>query len=146
MRYPKSMQIIGQTVNVEILDKPLYQFHTCPNCESYRFPVSLNAKDKACPACGCAETRPVDNTYVLGQFVVRDNTIKNWHSDNPNLKQVCETSFVHETIEAIDSICDLKLRHTQITTLAAALYQAFSTGAVTFVDDTAASVPYANAA
>lgn len=131
MRYPESMQIIGQEVKVDLLPKPLYQFHICPKCEGYRFPVPTGTS-KACPACGCEETRPVDNTYVLGQYVVPENKIKNWHSNDPNLRKMCETSFVHETIEAIDSICDLKLKHPQITTLAAALYQAFSTGKVDF--------------
>ena len=139
MRYPESMQILGQTVCVELLPKPLYQMHSCPKCDGYKFPVPMGGKEKTCPACGCEETRPVNNTYILGQYVVPENRIKNWHSNDPALRQMCETSFVHETIEAIDSICDLKLKHPQITTLAAALYQAFSTGNVSFESNDAHS-------
>jgi hypothetical protein len=141
MNYPKQMIIGGQTIGVEILDTPLYQFYECPKCtmwknkdeseRAYRFHVPYGTK-QPCPACGCERVQPVDNTYVLGQYLVRENRIKNWHSTDASLQQVCETSFVHETIEAIDSIMDLKLNHTQITTLASSLYQAFNTGGVNF--------------
>lgn len=129
MKYPKKMNILGQEVSVELVDTPLYQMHSCPNCAGYRFPVG-HGKERKCPSCGSEDTRPIDNTYVLGQYSGTKSEIKNWHSDQH--KQVCETSFVHETIEAINSICDLKLPHQTITTLSAALYQAFSTGDVAF--------------
>lgn len=148
MIYPASMNIAGQTIDVKILDNPLYQMHICPNCknpytsEPYRFPVPTG-ESKACPACGCEHTQPVDNTYVFGQYVVKDNVLKTWHSDK--IPDVCGTCFVHETIEAIDSIGDLKLNHTQITSLASMLYQAFTSGGVDF-SKKSESVTYANAA
>ena len=136
MKYPKSMTILGQEVAVNIIDQPLYQRHICPKCvfkgENFSFPVPTGTS-KACPACGCEETIPVENSYVLGQFAVKDNAITNWHDDR--FKDVCETSFVHETIEAINSICDLRLPHQTITTLAAAIKQAFTTGGVDFAED-----------
>lgn len=141
MRYPTSMNIIGQTVGVELKDNPLYQMHVCPHCrnpytsEPFKFPVAFG-ESKTCPACGATDTQPLDNTYVLGQFVVKENVIKTWHDDS--IADVCGTCFVHETIEAIDSIGDLKLNHTQITTLASALYQAFTSGKVSFDDSTPA--------
>ena len=100
MIYPTSMNIAGQTIDVKILDNPLYQMHVCPNCknpytsEPYRFPVPTG-ESKICPACGCEHTQPVDNTYVFGQYVVKDNVLKTWHSDK--IPDVCGTCFVHET-------------------------------------------------
>ena len=139
MRYPSNMNIGGQNIKVELLDQPLYQFHVCPHCrdlftgQPFRFPVPTG-ETKTCPACGATDTQPQDNTYVFGQFLVKDNTLKTWHNDD--ISDVCGTCFVHETIEAIDSIGDLKLNHTQITTLASLLYQAFSSGAVSFGEAT----------
>ena len=137
MKYPKSMKILGQEVGVSIVDKPIYQKHTCPVCmfngAHLEFPVPFGSEDKACPACGCENTIPVKNSYVLGKFSVRENAITNWHDES--YKDVCETSFVHETIEAINSICDLKMPHQTITTLAAAIKQAFTTGGVNFAED-----------
>ena len=136
MRYPKSMKILGQEVGVNIIPTPLYQKHKCPNCIVHgamlEFPVPTGSESKACPACGCENTIPVENSYVLGQFSVKKNQITNWH--DADYADVCETSFVHETIEAINSICDLKLPHQTITTLAAALKQAFTTGEVDFAE------------
>lgn len=137
MQYPESMNIGGQNIKVQLLDNPLYQFHVCPTCknpfngEPFQFPVPTG-ESKACPACGCEHTQPMDNTYVFGQFVVKENTLKAWHNDA--IADVCGTCFVHETMEAIDSIFDLKLNHTQITTIASALYQAFTSGGVSFVE------------
>lgn len=135
MNYPKRMTILGQDVEVKILPQPLYQMYTCPHCknpnnqEAYTFPQLLDG-DVECPACHCKEVQPRNNMYVFGQYLVRKNEIQNFHDDD--MKQVCETSFIHETIEAINSITDLKLPHQTITTLAAAIYQAFSTGGVDF--------------
>ena len=142
MKYPKSMTILGQEVAVNIIDQPLYQRHICPKCvfkgENFSFPVPTGTS-KACPACGCEETIPVENSYVLGQFAVKENAITNWHNEEylksfPHVREVCETSFVHETVEAINSIGDLHLPHQTITTLASMLYQAFSTGGVDFAE------------
>ena len=137
MKYPTSMKILGQEIGVDIIPTPLYQMHRCPKCimpngSMYSFPVTTGSDSKACPACGFEDTIPVENSYVLGQFSVKKNQITNWHDDE--FADVCETSFVHETIEAINSICDLKLPHQTITTMAAALKQAFSTGGVNFAE------------
>ena len=136
-QYPSKMNVVGQTIPVKIIEHPLYTWSTCPHCkdaatgEPYSFIVPFG-EAKACPACGCAETQPRENSYVFGQFDVRDNTITNWHQDE--YSDVCGTSFVHETIEAINSVNDLKLNHTQITALAANIYQAFSSGGVQFAE------------
>ena len=149
MIYPKNMTILGQVVPVEIIKTPLYQVYTCPHCvnpntgRAFEFHAPYG-EGKACPACGREDTQPKEHTYVLGQYSVRDNKIKNFHSELESMRQVCETSFVHETIEAINSICDLKLSHQTITTLAASLYQAFSTGKVDFSKN--GDIEYASAA
>ena len=136
MRYPKEMTILGQKVPVKVQDKPLYQFYVCPHCNkngySYQFHLGVNDAKK-CPACGCEDVQPVQNKYVLGQFDVPESTVKLFF--NEQVRDMCEVNVVHETIEAIDSICDLKLPHQTITTLAAALYQAFKSGGVDFSTD-----------
>lgn len=129
MNIPKKMNILGQTVNVNIVDKPLYQMHTCPKCNCGEFPIG-DTTAHVCPCCGNESIMPVDNSYVLGQYNTRTGEITQWMNDN--YKDVCETSLIHESIEAINSICDLKLPHQTITTLAAALYQAYSSGEVNF--------------
>lgn len=150
MIYPKKMTISGQDVHVEIIEHPLYRVFVCPHCidaskgEPYSFHVPYGVEGKNCPACGRADTQPKDYSYIFGQYSPLRNEIKNWHNDHPNMKQVCETSFVHETIEAINSICDLQLPHQTIATLASQLYQAYSTGKVDFSRD--GEVKYAIAA
>ena len=53
-------------------------------------------------------------------------------SDEPHLVGTLETNFIHEVIEAVNSLGDLKLNHTQITSLAGDLYQAFTSGGINF--------------
>jgi hypothetical protein len=75
--------------------------------------------------------RKVDDlTYVIGEYHPIARTMKCYHSEAH--KDTCGESFVHETVEAIDSLYDLGLPHQTITTLATALYQAYSSGSVSF--------------
>lgn len=68
--------------------------------------------------------------YVIGEYHPLTREIKIFHTDdNPKM---CGENFVHETIEAVNGLYDLNLEHQTITTLATALYQAYSSGNVSF--------------
>lgn len=71
--------------------------------------------------------------YVIGEYHPLSRKIKIYHTEK-NIK-MCGENFVHETIEAVNGLYDLNLPHQTITTLATALYQAYSTGNVSFTDD-----------
>lgn len=69
----------------------------------------------------------VDDTHI-------DRTVGYFH---PNMNEIgvfydkdrpdnFGATLIHEYIEAVDSYCDLKLNHTQISTLASGLHQAMS--------------------
>ena len=78
--------------------------------------------------------RKVDeHSYIIGQYHPLTREITIYHSDD--MKKMCGENFVHETIEAVNGLYDLNLQHQTITTLATALYQAYSTGNVSFVDN-----------
>lgn len=47
--------------------------------------------------------------------------------NNPEKPSIAESNFVHEVIEAVDKMNDLKLNHTQISTLASSLHQILTT-------------------
>ena len=70
------------------------------------------------------------NQFVIGEYHPLDRTMKCYHSEAH--KDTCGESFVHETVEAIDALYDLNLPHQTITTLATALYQAYTSGGVSF--------------
>lgn len=111
MQYPKSMQIGANTISVFTHNKPL-SVSTEQYEDENTGKVVTKTTTKTC------EYSPLDNRidiYVL-----------------PNNDSFGGVNFVHETIEAIDDKYDLKLNHTQITTLAEALYQAYKSGAVSF--------------
>lgn len=74
-------------------------------------------------------------SYVIGEYHPLTRAIKIYHTEK-NIKMSGE-NFVHETIEAVNGLYDLDLPHQTITTLATALYQAYSSGGVSFVDDEA---------
>lgn len=83
-----------------------------------------------------APIRQVSTTsYVIGEYHPLTREIKIYHT-NDNI-QMSGENFVHETIEAINGLYDLNLAHQTITTLATALYQAYSSGSVSFVHDEA---------
>lgn len=67
---------------------------------------------------------------VLAQYDPQTTTISLMHV--PDKPGIGGSNFVHEVIEAIDVHGDLKLNHTQISTLASGLYQAFVSGEVNF--------------
>lgn len=74
------------------------------------------------------------HSYVIGEYHPLTRAMKIYHTDS-NVK-MCGENFVHETIEAINGLYDLNLPHQTITTLATALYQAYSSGNVSFAEDT----------
>lgn len=132
MNYPKSIVVGGQTIQVETTDTPLLKVYTCPDCgPGFRFFLPFK-EGGVCPACGRKNPQPIDNTYALGQFDILKNTITTWKCTDKKVREQCETSFVHEVIEAINSIHGLELEHPKITTLGTALYQAFTSGGVDF--------------
>lgn len=137
MKIPNTIAVKGHLIKVETQDTPLYQFYVCPNCvnprtnEPLQFRADYNGS-KVCPACGREDTQPVWNTYVLGHYIPYENKIRCFVSDEPHLVGTLETNFIHEVIEAVNSLGDLKLNHTQITSLAGDLYQAFKSGGINF--------------
>lgn len=134
MKFPTKMQVAGQVVYVQTQPDPIYQFYKCPVCvdgeEAYSFPV-LGGKHAKCPACGCETVQPME-AYVMGCYSVLDDLITLRVTETNT--EAAGTNFVHETVEAVNSICDLQLDHTQITTLSTVLYQAFSSGGVNFAE------------
>jgi hypothetical protein len=67
---------------------------------------------------------------VLAQYDPQTTTISLMHV--PDKPGIGGSNFIHEVIEAADVHADLKLNHTQISTLASVLYQAFVSGEVNF--------------
>lgn len=60
---------------------------------------------------------------ILGRYTPSKQEITLYNNkDKPSIAQ---SNFIHETIEAIDLLGDLKLNHTQISTLSSALHQVF---------------------
>lgn len=84
------------------------------------------------PICVRVSSKPfgeesVDATHVdrtVGYFHPNSNEIGVFYDkDRPDN---FGATLIHEYIEAVDSYCDLKLNHTQISTLASGLHQAMS--------------------
>ncbi len=69
---------------------------------------------------------------TIGAYYSRAKEIACTH-DNTSPSTYGE-NFVHEVMEAANDINDLQLSHQTITTMAAALFQAFSSGKVNFGD------------
>lgn len=76
----------------------------------------------------------VGGDVVMAQYDPQTTTISLMH--NPDKPAVGGSNFIHEVIEAADCHGDLQLTHTQISTLASALYQAFTSGGVNFGRET----------
>lgn len=69
----------------------------------------------------------VDDTHVdrtVGYFHPNTNEIGVFY--NKDLPDNFGATLIHEYIEAVDNYCDLKLNHTQISTLASGIHQAMS--------------------
>ena len=73
-----------------------------------------------------------EELFITGQYDPLNDTIKVY--DAPGLPTIAGHNFVHEVIEAIDRHGDLKMNHTQISTLSSALYAAFSDSGVSFAE------------
>lgn len=58
---------------------------------------------------------------ILGRYTPSKQEIILYH--NEAKPSIAQSNFIHETIEAIDLLGDLKLNHTQISTLSSALHQ-----------------------
>lgn len=76
---------------------------------------------------------------VLAQYDPQTTTISLMHV--PDKPGIGGSNFIHEVIEAIDVHGDLQLNHTQISTLASGLYQAFVSGEVNFGRTSYETVP-----
>lgn len=62
---------------------------------------------------------------ILGRYDPAVQQIRLYN--NPEKPSIAESNFVHELIEAVDVMNDLKLNHTQISTLASSLHQILTT-------------------
>ena len=76
---------------------------------------------------------------VLAQYDPQTTTISLMHV--PDKPGIGGSNFIQEVIEAIDVHGDLQLNHTQISTLASGLYQAFVSGEVNFGRTSNETVP-----
>jgi hypothetical protein len=70
---------------------------------------------------------------VLAQYDPQTTTISLMHV--PDKPAIGMSNCLHEIIECIDVHADLKLNHTQISTLASGLYQALASGGFNFSDN-----------
>lgn len=77
------------------------------------------------------------NSYMIGMYHPISRNLIQYHDDK--FEDTCGESFVHETVEAVNAINDLGLPHQTITTLAANLYQAFTSGHVSFAKEVTCS-------
>lgn len=98
MNYPKSVQMGGRKIQVNVIDKPIVREGT----------------DK----------------FYIGKFEPLASAITVYHADH--IADVCHETFVHELVEAADVVYDLNLQHQTIQTLSSALFQALSSGSVSF--------------
>lgn len=69
---------------------------------------------------------------VLAQYDPQTTTISLMHV--PGKPAIGMSNCLHEIIECIDVHADLKLNHTQISTLASGMYQALASGKFNFSD------------
>ena len=65
-----------------------------------------------------------EECFIMGEYVPHSTTLK--VVDVPEKPSIGRCNFIHEVIEGINYHADLKLNHTQITTLASAFYQCFT--------------------
>lgn len=62
---------------------------------------------------------------VLGRYDPAMQQITLFHNEEKPC--IAEANYIHEVIEAIDTLGDLKLNHTQISALASSLHQVLKT-------------------
>lgn len=127
MRYPKEMMVAGQRIPVTYFDDYIYREYKCVECGlvadySEEHPTCC----KACKSTKLAYTGQV----VTGAYDGGASLMKITMMDDRD--DIVGVNLTHETIEAVNSICDLHLTHTQISVLGATLYQAFASGEVDF--------------
>jgi len=103
MRYPTNVNVMGRHIDVHIVDKPI---------------GVAGENDKG------------EELYITGQYDPLTDTIKVFHMDDK--PSIGGHNFVHEIIEAINSHGDLQMNHTQISTVASALYNTFTNAGVSF--------------
>lgn len=87
----------------------------------YGFDIDIKMEDGAFPV----QMSDGTTTYANGSYNTLTDKIR--ISNTPNKPSIMYTNTIHEIIEAINFRGDLKLNHTQITSLASALYQAMQT-------------------
>ena len=71
-----------------------------------------------------------EEMFIMGEYEPRTTTLK--VVDVPEKPSIGQCNFIHEVIEGINYHADLKINHTQITTLASSLYQCFSGAGLSF--------------
>jgi hypothetical protein len=126
MRYPTEMRINEVVVPVTYVTEPVRVWYTCTQCNSQH--GFKPGEEHVCPVCKSTWMK-YDELYANGVYNYRDVAIT--LTDNGKEAMV-GFNLVHETIEAINALCDLCLDHTQISTLGMNLYGAFSSGRVDF--------------
>lgn len=104
MFYPNQLQIFGQKVAVEVSHVPFEE-------------KSPEGRDLG--------------KDVLGYFDPMHNIIRVFHTER--CPELGGNTLIHEIIEATNQFGDLKLNHTQISTLSNALFQAFHQGNLSYV-------------
>ncbi len=98
MFYPKQVHVCGHNIDVAIQNTPIASGEMIQNQDG-----------------------TFQQAMYLGRYDPSNLEIRIYHnSDKPS---VGECNFMHEVIEAIDCHADLKLDHTQISTLSSMLYQ-----------------------
>ena len=90
----------------------------------YQIPTSVQIFGHQVQIVERPELVSSDGYNLLGQYTHSKGIIEYNAAMLDSLKP---TTVLHEIIEAIDRHADLKMNHTQITTLASSLAQAFAT-------------------
>lgn len=126
MKRPTQMKISEVVVPVKYINEPVMRFYNCAQCGT-EVPLPPG-QERVCSTCG-SKWLTYSNAYANGMYDVEDVAI----TLNANTsEQILGFNFVHETIEAINALCDLGMDHTQISTLGMNLYGAFASGKVDF--------------
>ena len=71
-----------------------------------------------------------DGKHIVGKYDGKNRTID--IIDDGDHKELTGETFVHELVEAVNSIYQLELDHRVIATLGVGLYQALTSGQVSF--------------
>lgn len=90
----------------------------------YQIPQSVQIFGHSVQVIEQPELKAPDGGDLLGRYTHSKGLIE---FNSGMIDSLKPTTVLHEIIEAIDRHADLKMNHTQITTLASSLAQAFAT-------------------